>query len=219
MSIAWSLFYLMWRWNFSVEFKHSPLNDGYILELRRFTLTKKSTLNMMYSRVAWCLFIYLSVFLSICISICLAIYISIYTSICLSFHLSIFLYFTLSNSLSIYLSSYLSICPYVYLSDYQSIFLSINLYICNVTIYPSVFVYLDNGIIEMLFDHKWSKILLQKALLNQREGICCLNLNWWNNLNLILTLSNFWDALPSLVNTEKFIISYGYRLKNSDFKE
>ena len=75
-------------------------------------------------------------------------------------------------------------------------------------IYPSVYVYQDNGIIEMLFDHDWSEILLQKTLLNQRDRIYCLNLNWWNNLDLILTLSNFWDALPSLVNTEKFIISY-----------
>ena len=80
-------------------------------------------------------------------------------------------------------------------------------------IYPSVYVCLDNDIIEMLFDDDWSEILLQKTLLNQRERICCLNLNWWNNLNLILTLSNFWDALPSLVNTENFITSYGYRKK------
>ena len=67
----------------------------------------------------------------------------------------------------------------------------------------------------MLFDHDWPEILLQKKHLNQRERTCCLNLNWWNNLNLIVTLSNFWDALPSLVNTEKFIISYGYRKKIS----
>ena len=115
------------------------------------------------------------------------------------------MYVRLSNYLSIYLSSYLSI------------FLSINLYTCNVMIYSSVYVYLDNsidnGIIEMLFDHDWLEILLQKKHLNQRERTCCLNLNWWNNLNLIVTLSNFWDALPSLVNTEKFIISYGYREK------
>ena len=115
------------------------------------------------------------------------------------------MYVRLSNYLSIYLSSYLFI------------FLSINLYTCNVMIYSSVYVYLDNsidnGIIEMLFDHDWLEILLQKKHLNQRDRICCLNLNWWNNLNLIVTLSNFWDALPSLVNTEKFIISYGYRKK------
>ena len=85
-------------------------------------------------------------------------------------------------------------------------------------IYQSVYVYLDNSIIEMLFDHDWSEILLQKTLLNQRGRICCLNLNWWNNLNLIITLSNFWDALPSLVNTEKFNISYVYRQKKFRLK-
>ena len=82
----------------------------------------------------------------------------------------------------------------------------------------SVHVYLDNsidnGIIEILFDQDWPEILLQKKHLNQRERTCCLNLNWWNNLNLIVTLSNFWDALLSQVNTEKFIISFDYRKKN-----
>ena len=71
---------------------------------------------------------------------------------------------------------------------------------------------------EMFFDDDWSEILLQKALLNQRERICCLNLNWWNNLNLILTLWNSWDALPSLVNTEMFIMSFGYRQIKLGFK-
>ena len=155
--------------------------------------------------------IYLAVCLSTCLSVCISVYLfvwqsvyqsinlSSYLPICLSFRLSTFLY----SNLSIFLSINLSIC----LSIYQSIFLSINLYICNVMIYPSVYVYLDNSIIEMLFDHDWSEIPLQKTLLNQRGRICCLNLNWWNNLNLILTLSNFWDALPSLANTEKFHIS------------
>ena len=167
----------------------------------------------------WCMVGSHDIYLSICLSVCLPVFPSVYLfvwqsvyqsinlssylPICLSVYLSVYQPFFIS----IYLSFYLSICPYVYLSIYQSIFLSINLYICNVMIYPSVYVYLDNSIIEMLFDHDWSEILLQKTLLNQRERICCLNLNWWNNLNLILTLSNFWDALPSLVNTEKFNIS------------
>ena len=182
----------------------------------------------------WCMVeshdIYLCVCLSICMSICLAIYQSIHLSsylpICLSLYHSIYRSFFLSIYLFIYLSIYPSLHMYVclsnylsiYLSSYLSIFLSINLYICNVMIYSSVYVYLnnsiDNGIIEMLFDYDWLEILLQKKHLNQRERTCCLNLNWWNNLNLIVTLSNFWDALPSLVNTEKFIISYGYRKKN-----
>ena len=190
----------------------------------------------------WCMVesqdIYLSICLSVClsfclsigISICLAIYISIYQSInlyiylaiYLSVYLSIFPYINLSLFQSIYLSIFLSISLSICLSielsiylsvSYLSIFLSLNLSICNVMIYSSVYVYLDNGIIEMLFDHDWLEILLQKKLLNQRERTCCLNLNWWNNLNLIVTLSNFWDALPSLVNTEKFIISYGSRKK------
>ena len=177
---------------------------------------------MMYGRVAWYLFIYPSVCLSACLSVRISVYLSVwqsiyqsinlsnYLSISLSFRLSTFLYF----NLSVFLSINLSIC----LSIYQSIFLSINLYICNVVIYPSVNVYLDNSIIEMLFDHDWSEILLQKTLLNQRGRTCCLNLNWWNNLNLILTLSNFWDALPSLVNTEKFNISYVYRQKKFRLK-
>ena len=163
-----------------------------------------------------CLSSCLSFRLSICISICLAIYQSIHLSsylpICLSLYRSIYQSFFISIYLFIYLSFYLSISPYVCLSielylsaSYLPIFLSINLYICNVMIYSSAYVYLDNsignGIIEMLFDHDWLEILLQKKHLNQRERTCCLNLNWWNNLNLIVTLSNFWDALPSLVNT------------------
>ena len=164
-----------------------------------------------------CLSFCLSFRLSICISICLAIYQSIHLSsylpICLSLYHSIYQSFFISIYLFIYLSIYPSLHMYVclsnylsiYLSSYLSIFLSINLYICNVMIYSSAYVYLDNsidnGIIEMLFDHDWLEILLQKKHLNQRERTCCLNLNWWNNLNLIVTLSNFWDALPSLVNT------------------
>ena len=185
---------------------------------------------MMYGRVAWYLFIYLSVCLSACLSVCISVYlfvwqsvyqsinVSSYLPICLSFLLSTFLYFNLSIYLSIYLSIFLSVNLSICLSIYQSLFLSINLYICNVMIYQSVYVYLDNSIIEMLFDHDWSEILLQKTLLNQRGRICCLNLNWWNNLNLIITLSNFWDALPSLVNTEKFNISYVYRQKKFRLK-
>ena len=152
----------------------------------------------------------------------LAIYLSVYLSFYQPFFISIYLFIYLSIYLSIYLTIYLSIFLSVNLSIclsiYQSLFLSINLYICNVMIYQSVYVYLDNSIIEMLFDHDWSEILLQKTLLNQRGRICCLNLNWWNNLNLILALSNFWDALPSLVNTEKFNISYVYRQKKFRLK-
>ena len=152
--------------------------------------------------------IYRSIHLSSYLLICLSLYLSIYQSFFISIYLFIYLSISLSICLSIELSIYLSV-------SYLSIFLSLNLSICNVMIYSSVYVYLDNGIIEMLFDHDWLEILLQKKLLNQRERTCCLNLNWWNNLNLIVTLSNFWDALPSLVNTEKFIISYGYRKKIS----
>ena len=171
----------------------------------------------------WCMVGSHDIYLSICLSVCLPVFpsvylyiylsgnlyinLEIYLAIYLSVYLSIFPSINLSLFQSIYLSIFLSINLSICLSIYQSIFLSINLYICNVMIYPSVYVYLDNSIIEMLFDHDWSEILLQKTLLNQRERICCLNLNWWNNLNLILTLSNFWDALPSLVNTEKFNIS------------
>ena len=70
----------------------------------------------------------------------------------------------------------------------------------------------------MLFDDDWAEIMLQKTLLNQKERIYCLNSNWWNNLNLILMLSNSWDALQSLVNTEIFIINYGYRQTKLGFK-
>ena len=161
--------------------------------------------------MVWSHDIYLSSCLSVCLPVFPSVYLfvwqSVYQSINLSSYLPICLSFRLSTFLYINLSIFLSINLSIFLSIYQSIFLSINLYICNVMIYPSVYVYLDNSIIEMLFDHDWSEILLQKTLLNQRERICCLNLNWWNNLNLILTLSNFWDALPSLVNTEKFHIS------------
>ena len=60
---------------------------------------------------------------------------------------------------------------------------------------------------EMWFEDYRSEIMLQKTLLNQRKRICYLNLNWWNNLNLILTSLNSWDALPNLGSTELFIIS------------
>ena len=121
--------------------------------------------------------------------------------------------------LSDYLSIYLFICQSVYMLIYLSIYLS-----TDVSIFFTFYLY--NGTVEwygrdsleILFDDDWSEIPLQKTLLNQRKRICCLNLNWWNNLNLILTLSNSWVALPSLVNTEMFIISYGYCQTKPGFK-
>ena len=179
----------------------------------------------MYGRVEWYLFIYLSICLSVCLSVCL----SFYLSVCLSIYLSIY-YPSLSVYPSSYLyivSSHLSICLYVSLSilSIYSIYLSVYLS-TYLLVYPSVYVYLYYVTVEryycdsfeMLFNNYWSEILLQKTLLNQRERICCLNLNWWKNLNLILTLSNSWDALPSLVNTEMFIINYGYRQTELSFK-
>ena len=152
----------------------------------------------------WCMVGSHDIYLSICL--CVSVFLSVYVYIYLSSNLYINLYIYLPICLSLYLSIYQSFFISIYLFIYLSIYLSINLHICNVMIYPYV------------SDHDWSEILLQKTLLNQRERICCLNLNWWNNLNLILTLSNFWDALPSLVNTEKFIISYGYRQNKLDFE-
>ena len=138
-------------------------------------------------------------------------------------YIYIYIYIYIYSSIYVFvcLSICVSVCLSVNLSIYPSLYLSIYL-----LIYPSVFVYLYNVTVEwydcdsfeMLFDDYWSEILLQKTLLNQRERICCLNLNWWNNLNLILTLSNSWDALPSLVNTEMFIINYGYRQTELSFK-
>ena len=152
----------------------------------------------------------------VCMYVCryVCMYLSIYQSIYLCLYLSVFL----STYLSIYQFVYVSI----YLSIYLSVCLSINLSICQsiyLLTYLSGYIYLHNGTVgwydcgsfEMLFEDDWSEVLLQKTLLNQRERICWLNLNWWNNLNLILTLSNSWDALPSLVNNGMFIISYGYR--------
>ena len=133
----------------------------------------------------------------VCLSVCLTV------SACLS------VYSFLSVSLSIY--------PSVHLSIYLSIYWDINLF---------KFTYMVIQLNDMIVIHLkcyskmidnvtyWSKILSQKTLLNQRERICCLNLNWWNNLNLILTLSNSWDALLSLVSTEMSITSYGYSPKN-----
>ena len=130
-------------------------------------------------------------------------------------YIYIYIFVYLCICLSVYLRVCLSVCQSIYLSIYLSLYLSIYL-----LIYPSVFVYLYNVTVEwydcdsfeMLFDDYWSEILLQKTLLNQRERICCLNLNWWNNLNLILMLSNSWDALPSPVNTEMFIMFSKIRL-------
>ena len=148
------------------------------------------------------IFIYLFVCLSICVSVCLFVCQSIYLSILSSYRFIPSLSTFLSINISIRQSfCSLLICRYVNLSVY-------------LLIYPSVFVYLyvtvewyDCDSFEMLFDDYWSEILLQKTLLNQRERICCLNLNWWNNLNLNLMLSNSWDALPSPVNSEMFIIT------------
>ena len=145
----------------------------------------------------------ISIYLSIYLSILLSIYLSVCLPVCPSIHLSIYL--------SIYLYIYIYI--YIYIFMYLMIYLSVYVYLYNVTV-----EWYDCGSFVMLFDDDWPKILLQKMLLRQRERICCLNLNWWNNLNLILTLSNSWDALPSLVNTEMFIINYGYRQTKLSFK-
>ena len=144
---------------------------------------------MMHGRVEWYRFIYLYIYLSFYLSICLSV------------------------SLSVHLSMYLSRYIYIYTFMYLMIYLSVYVYLHNVTV-----EWYDCGSFVMLFDDDWPKILLQKTLLRQRERICCLNLNWWNNLNLILTLSNSWDVLPSLVNTEMFIINYGYRQTKLSFK-
>ena len=165
--------------------------------------------------------IYLSIYLSVCLSVYFSVCLSIDLSVCLSIYLSIYL----SISLSVYLSSYLYICLSIHLSIclhvsgsilfiYLSIYLSTDLSICLPFLILCYSWTILLWFIEMLFNNDWSEIMLQKTHLNQRERICCLNLNWWNNLNLILTLSNSWDVLPSPVNTEMFIISYGYSQTN-----
>ena len=143
--------------------------------------------------------------ISIYLSIYLSILLAIYLSVCPSIHLSMYL--------SICLFLYIYIYIYIYIFMYLMIYLSVYVYLYNVTV-----EWYDCGSFVMLFDDDWPKVLLQKTLLRQRERICCLNLNWWNNLNLILTLSNSWDVLPSLVNTEMFIINYGYRQTKLSFK-
>ena len=152
---------------------------------------------MMHGRVEWYRFIYLYIYLSFYLSICLSVSLSVHLSIYLCIYVSIYLY------IYIYI--------YIYIFMFLMIYLSVYVYLYNVT------VEYDCGSFVMLFDDDWPKILLQKTLLRQRERICCLNLNWWNNLNLILMLSNSWDALPSLVNTEMFIINYGYRQTKLSF--
>ena len=91
------------------------MKDGCTLELRRFTLTKKNTLNMMYGRIEWYLlifphihmynvgvestlayiyiYIHLSMYWSVCLFVCQSTYLSIlptYLSIRLSICLSIY---------------------------------------------------------------------------------------------------------------------------------
>ena len=152
MSIAWSLFYLMWRWNFKMQYNYTPLYDGCILEPWRFTLTEKSTLNIMFVWLEWYLSFYLSI--SIYISIYLFAYLSTYLSIYLPTYIFLF---------SIYLFIHLSVCWSIYLSFYLSICLYVNLPIYLLT-YPSGFVYPYNGTVEwydcdsfeMTFDHDWS---------------------------------------------------------------
>ena len=149
-----------------------------------------------------CTFIYLSINLSF--------YLSIYLSLSLSFYLSIYLSIYLSNYLFIHLSIFLSIFPPIFLSTYQSVYLSI----CVVCLYKwynwMIFLWFYvKFYLKFYLKIYWSEIMLQKTLLNQRKRICFLNLNWWNNLSLILTSSNSWDALPNLVSTEMFIIHLG----------
>ena len=154
---------------------------------------------------------FLSNYLSTNLSI--SIYLSIYLCICLYIYVCLYLSFQLSPFLSIYLFSclsiYLTIHPSSYLSTYLPIYLSIYLFIlCTFTYVNGQVNNMFVILCEMWFEDYRSKIMLQKTLLNQRKRICYLNLNWWNNLNLILTSSNSWDALPNLVGTEMFIISF-----------
>ena len=178
----------------------------YVKESKR-THRFSVTLSFAPKRSSDRLTIYSSIYVSVCLSIC----VSVGLFVCQSIYLSILSSYRFIPSLSTFLSinisirqsfCSLSICRYVNLSVYLLIYPSVFVYLYNVTV-----EWYDCDSFEMLFDDYWSEILLQKTLLNQRERICCLNLNWWNNLNLILTLSNSWDALPSLVNTEMFIIT------------
>ena len=150
------------------------------------------------------------------LDIYLSIYLSIYLTIYLSIYLSIWLFIYLSVFQSVFLSNYLCINQSVYMLIYLSIYWFI--YFFPFYWYNGTVEWYGRDSLEMLFDDDWSEILLQKTLLNQIERICCLNLNWWNNLNLILTLSKSWDASPSLVNTEMLIISYSYCQTKSGFK-
>ena len=133
------------------------MNDGCTLELRRFTLTKKSTLNMMYGRIEWYLLIFPYLFTYI--------YSSIYVFVCLSICVSVCLF--------VCQSIYLSICPSLYLSIYLLIYPSVFVYLYNVTV-----EWYDCDSFEMLFDDDWSEILLQKTLLHQRKRIFCLIAVW-----------------------------------------
>ena len=159
---------------------------------------------MKFIYLSVCLSAYLSVCLPACLPACLSFCLSVCLFVCLPVSLSMYpfihLSIYLSICLSVYLSIYLPIYLYIYLSIYLSIYLLINSSV-QVYLYDDTVEWYDCDSFEMLFYDDWSEILLQKTLLNQRERTCCLNLNWWNNLNLILTLSNFWDALLSLVNT------------------
>ena len=129
--------------------KYTSLNNSSILEPRRFTLVKKSTLSVMYGRVEWYLFIYLSIRLSVCLFFCL----SVYRSICLSIYLSIYL----SISLSVYLSSYLYICLSIHLSiclhvSGSILFIYLSIYLSTyLLIYPSVYLSLYYVTVERYY--------------------------------------------------------------------
>ena len=115
----------------------------------------------------------------------------------------------LSICLSVYLSICLSVC--VYLCKWDSGMICLWFYVkCDLKIIDRKLCCRKRFWIREKEFAIWAWIdetMLQKTLLNQRKRICYLSLNWWNNLNLILTSSNSWDALPNLVNTEMFIIS------------
>ena len=94
-----------------------------------------------------CLFVSLSVYLSVCLFVCLSVYLSvclfIYLPVCLFVCLSVYLSVYLSVCLSVYLSVHLSVCLSVYLSVYLSICLPVCLSICMsicLSIYLSVYL-------------------------------------------------------------------------------
>ena len=104
--------------------------------------------------------------LSVCLSVCIYIYLSVYLSICLSIRISV------------YLSIYLYICLSIYLFIYQSMYIYIHMFVyfllLSVPHFPPNFDISHFSI--LVFSHSLSNVITLQALLSKLPGITSRNI-------------------------------------------